>query len=199
MIWSGSQILPLMEKERGLPRVCWRVGAWRSWCCLAPAGYLRIQSVTPPLLSSTMPLLWFLLFHKSVLHFRKGLALYTTVLDVPAIAILFPNLTLMQVSETLKRVSFHFSYNSREERYKFHFLPILCHRTPEYKTAPMTFSPVSHQASSPPLPYIHCFTILRHHLYLCQTVHDCTSVICVLQYTLNPLLSKTQPPPQCWT
>ena len=176
------------------------LACWREVLVLPCASWLpQDPERDPPLLSCTMPLLWFLLFHKSVLHFRKGLALYTTVLDVPAIAILFPNLTLMQVSETLKRVSFHFSYNSREERYKFHFLPILCHRTPEYKTARMTFSPVSHQAASPPLPYIHCFTIIRHHLYLCQTVHDCTSVICVLQYTLNPLLSKTQPPPQCWT
>ena len=77
MIWSGSQILPLMEKERGLPRVCWRVGAWRSWCCLAPAGYLRIQSVTPR--SSAAPCHSSDSCYKSVLYFRKGLALFTTV------------------------------------------------------------------------------------------------------------------------
>ena len=166
------------------------LACWREVLVLPCASWLpQDPERDPPLLSCTMPLLWFLLFHKSLLYFRKGLALYTTVLDVPAIAILFPNLTLMQVSETLKRVSFHFSYNSREERYKFHFLPILCHRTPEYKTPRMTFSPVSppsgvttpsiyslfHHSPAPFVFVSNCPWL--HQCYLCTTVHAESSII----------------------
>ena len=178
------------------------LACWREALVLPCASWLpQDPERDPPLLSCTMPLLWFLPQVCFILQERLGSLYYCKMFP--------PLLSCSQIWLWRK-----WAKPSREERASFLFIS----RTiQEKKDINSTFSPFSvieplntkhpawrflpfpHQASSPPLPYIHCFTILRHHLYLCQTVHDCTSVICVLQYTLNPLLSKTQPPPQCWT
>ena len=151
----------------------------------------------PPLLSCTMPLLWFLPQVCFILQERLGSLYYCKMFP--------PLLSCSQIWLWCKwaKPSRGFLFISRtiQEKKDINstFSPFSVIEPLNTKHPAWRFLPFPHQAASPPLPYIHCFTILRHHLYLCQTVHDCTSVICVLQYTLNPLLSKTQPPPQCWT